>query len=65
MLDVAGQVEKSDGHLRPELIEPSQSLTQNIDAVRQAVQAGFSYLKITYAFPSHDPEGVHTTAEKS
>ncbi len=49
--------------LRLELIEPSQSLTQNIDAVRQAVQAGFSYLKITYEFPSHDPEGVKTPFE--
>ena len=49
--------------LRVELIEPSQSLTQNIEAVRQAVQAGFSYLKITYAFPSHAPEGVKTPFE--
>lgn len=108
VLDIAEQVTKSDGHLRPDVIQidhgftskpgelletndkfpeglpfyarriaatgarpglrlelghPSCSRAQNISFVRQAVQAGYSYLKLSYDFPAHDPEGVKTPFE--
>lgn len=108
VLEVADQVLKSDGHLRPDVIqidrgyalEPDVSLetndkfpeglpfyarriaatgarpglrlelnrvscpqTQNMAIVKQAVQAGFTYLKISYDFPTHEPDGIKTPFE--
>lgn len=108
VLAIADQVLKSDGHLRPEVIEIDHgyalprgvtletnakfpeglpyyaqriaatgarpgvrlelnrsvcSHTQNMVVVKQAVQAGFSYLKISYDFPSFEPTRSKTPFE--
>jgi len=49
--------------LRLELNESAISRTQNMSIVRQAVQAGFSFLKISYDFPSFEPTRSKTPFE--
>ena len=49
--------------LRLELNRVSCSQTQNIAIVKQAVQAGFSFLKISYDFPTVEPNRVKTPFE--
>ncbi|MEI6646363.1 MAG: ATP-binding protein [bacterium] len=49
--------------LRLELSEPSLSLSQNISMVKQAVQDGFSFLKISYNFPTFEPTRSKTPFE--
>jgi signal transduction histidine kinase len=49
--------------LRLELNRVSCSQTQNLAIVKQAVRAGFSYLKISCDFPAQDPDGFKTPFE--
>lgn len=49
--------------LRLELNRVSCSQTQNMSIVQQAVQAGFTFLKISYDFPTYEPTRSKTPFE--